>query len=290
MQVTALQDARSRPRRIAVGEFDGVHLGHREVIDGNDAALTFDPHPLAIVRPEDAPKLLTSFELRAEMIAELGVQELIVIAFDDRFAHQSPQEFIDHVLVERLQATEVSVGENFRFGFRAAGNPGLLRTDGRFATRVVPMLEVDGEVVSSSRIRALVEAGEVEEAARFIGVPFPLRGTVVRGDRRGRELGFPTANIVPDVALVHPADGVYAARVGDALAAVNVGVRPTFGEGQARLVEVHLLDAEEGLDLYGRELTVEFVARLRAERRFESVDELIEQMRLDVQRVRELRG
>jgi riboflavin kinase/FMN adenylyltransferase len=286
MKMTSLQDVRPRSRRIAVGEFDGVHVGHRAVIAGNDTALTFDPHPLVVVRPEAAPKLLTSFELRAEMIAALGVQELVVISFDDRFAHQSPREFIDHVLVERLGAIEVSVGENFRFGFRASGDPALLAADTRFATRVVPLLEVDGEVVSSSRIRALVEAGEVEAAARCIGAPFALRGAVVHGDGRGRELGFPTANIVPDEALVCPADGVYAARVDGAPAAVNVGVRPTFGTGHSLLVEAYLLDRDE--DLYGRVLTVEFLARLRGEERFASAGELVEQMRLDVRRVREL--
>jgi riboflavin kinase / FMN adenylyltransferase len=286
MQVTKLGNAVAPPRRIAVGEFDGVHLGHRAVIEGNDTVLTFDPHPLAIVRPEAAPKLLTSFELRSEMIASLGVQELVVISFDDGFAHESPGQFIDEVLVGRLGATHVSVGENFRFGHRAAGDPALLAADGRFVTRVVPLVEVDGEVVSSSRIRALVTAGEVEAAARCIGGPFMLRGEVVHGDHRGRELGFPTANLVPDEALICPGHGIYAARVGDAMAAVSIGVRPTFGTGRAVLVEVYLLDRDE--DLYGHVLTVEFIARLRGELRFASVEELIAQMNLDVEHVREL--
>jgi riboflavin kinase / FMN adenylyltransferase len=286
MQVTRLDDAERRPRRIAVGEFDGVHLGHREVIAGADTALTFEPHPLVVVRPEAAPKLLTSFDLRVELIAGLGVRELVVISFDETFAHQSPQEFIDHVLVERLAATHVSVGENFRFGYRAAGDPALLSADPRFTTRIVPLLRVDGEVVSSSRIRALVEAGDVETAARCIGAPFMLRGAVVHGDGRGRELGFPTANIVPDSELVCPADGVYAATAGEAKAAVNVGVRPTFGLGNARLVEAYLLDRDE--DLYGQVLTVAFMSRLRGEQRFGSVAELVDRMRQDVLRVREL--
>jgi len=286
MQVTRLQDAAARPRRIAVGEFDGVHLGHRAVIAGNDTVLTFDPHPLVVVRPQTAPKLLSSFALRAEMIAALGVRELVVISFDERFAHQSPKEFVDHVLVQRLGATHVSVGENFRFGFRARGDPELLSADERFTTHVAPMLEVDGEVVSPSRIRSLVQAGDVEAAARMIGAPFVLRGEVVHGDGRGRELGFPTANIVPDDELVCPGDGVYAARTAGAPAAVNVGVRPTFGTGAQRLVEAYLLDRDE--DLYGQVLTVEFLARLRGEERFESAQALVERMRLDVRRVREL--
>jgi riboflavin kinase/FMN adenylyltransferase len=288
MQVTDLNDAEPRPRKIAVGEFDGVHIGHREVIRGSDTVLTFEPHPLQVVRPEAAPKLLTSLEAKAELIEQLGVKELVLIPFDDGFAHQSPQAFIDDVLVRALGATNVSVGENFRFGHRAAGDPALLAAQRSFDTRVVPLVELDGEVVSSSHIRALVLAGEVEQAARFLGRPFQLRGEVVSGDRRGRELGFPTANLVPDEALVCPGHGVYAARADNACAAVNVGVRPTFGTGRAVLVEAYLLDRE--VDLYGQTLEVDFVARLRGERRFDSVDALVEQMHRDVQRARELCG
>ena len=288
MRVTKLRDAEPRPRRIAVGEFDGVHLGHREVIRGCDTVLTFEPHPLRVVRPEAAPKLLTSLDAKAELIEQLGVDELVVIPFDEAFAHQSPQEFIDHVLVDRLCATHVSVGENFRFGHRAAGDTAMLAADGRFETRVVPLVEVDGEIVSSSHIRALVLAGEVELATRFLGAPFQLRGEVVEGDRRGRELGFPTANIVPDEALVCPGHGVYVAHAGGGCAAVSVGVRPTFGTGRAVLVEAYLLDRD--VDLYGQTLSVDFLQRLRGERRFESVDALVEQMRSDVERTRELCG
>ncbi len=288
MQMIQLNEAEPRPRKIAVGEFDGVHIGHREVIAGSDTVLTFEPHPLQVVRPEAAPKLLTSLESKAELIERLGVQELVLIPFDNGFAHQSPQEFIDEVLVNTLGATRVSVGENFRFGHRAAGDPALLAMEPSFDTRVVPLVELDGEIVSSSHIRALVLAGEVEQASRFLGRPFQLRGEVVTGDRRGRELGFPTANVVPDEALVCPGHGVYAARAHDACAAVNVGVRPTFGTGRAVLVEAFLLDRD--VDLYGQTLEVDFVARLRGERRFDSVDALIEQMNRDVQRTRELCG
>jgi riboflavin kinase/FMN adenylyltransferase len=283
-----LHDVQPRPRLVAVGEFDGVHLGHREVIAGADTVLTFDPHPLQVVRPEAAPKLLTSLDAKADLIASLGVQELVVIPFDQGFAAQSPQEFIDRILVERLQATRVSVGENFRFGHGATGDVKLLAADGRFETRVVPLVEVEGEIVSSSHIRGLVLAGELELAARFLGAPFELRGEVVAGERRGRELGFPTANIVPDEALVCPGHGVYAARADGVCAAVNVGVRPTFGTGRAVLVEAYLLDTDT--DLYGRVLRVEFLRRLRGERRFESVQALIEQMHDDVERTRELCG
>jgi riboflavin kinase/FMN adenylyltransferase len=286
MQVTMLPDVQPRPRKVAVGEFDGVHLGHREVIRGNDTVLTFEPHPLRVVRPEAAPKLLTSLAVKTELIAGLGVSEPVVIPFDERFARQSPQEFVDQVLVGRLQATHVSVGENFRFGHRAAGDTETLRADPRFETRVADLVEVDGEIVSSSHIRGLILAGEVELAARYLGAPFRFRGEVVHGDRRGRELGYPTANIVPDDALVCPGHGVYVARCEDACAAVSIGVRPTFGTGRALLVEAYLVDRD--VDLYGKTLRLEFLRRLRGERRFESVPSLVDQMRQDVERAREI--
>jgi riboflavin kinase/FMN adenylyltransferase len=286
MRITTLAEVEPRPRRVAVGEFDGVHVGHRGVIRGADTVLTFDPHPLQVVRPEAAPKLLTSLDVKAELIASLGVEELVVLQFDEHFARQSPEEFIDQVLVGKLNATRVSVGENFRFGHRAAGDPSLLKGDERFETRVVPLVEVDGEVVSSSHIRGLVLAGEVELATRFLGAPFQLRGDVVMGDRRGRALGFPTANIVPDESLVYPGHGVYAARADGWCAAVSVGVRPTFGTGRGVLVEAYLIDRD--VDLYGRKLGIEFLHRLRGERRFESVEALVAQMHDDVERTRQM--
>jgi riboflavin kinase/FMN adenylyltransferase len=288
MRITDLADVQARPRRVAVGEFDGVHLGHRAVIDDNDTVLTFEPHPLVVVRPEAAPKLLNSLEVKSELIAELGVEELVIIPFDQGFAHQSPQEFIDRVLVERLGADDVSVGENFRFGHNAFGDAALLEADERFSTRVVPLVEADGEVVSSSRIRALIAAGDVETAARLLGTRFRIRGEVVHGDHRGRELGFPTANLVPDQLLALPGHGVYACRAGDRAAAVSIGVRPTFQTGRGVLVEAYLLDFDG--DLYGQEMTLEFVDRLRGERRFASPEALIEQMQADVERTRELVG
>lgn len=286
MHVIPLGEARPRPRRIALGEFDGVHVGHREVIRGSDTVLTFDPHPATVVRPGGGPKLLTSLEVKAELVAELGVEEVVVIPFDEGFAQQSPQEFIDAVLVGRLEATRVSVGENFHFGHDATGNPALLRADPRFETRVVPLVAVDGEMVSSSRIRTLVADGAVEAATRLLGAPFRIRGEVAHGAERGRELGFPTANIVPDPGLVCPGHGIYACRVGERLAAVSVGVRPTFGDDLQLLVEAYLLDFDG--DLYGQTLTIDFISRLRGELRFESAQALIERMRIDVQEVRAL--
>lgn len=300
MNVVPLARALPRPRRIALGEFDGVHIGHREVIRGSDTVLTFDPHPATVVRPGGGPKLLTSLDVKAELVAELGVRELVVIPFDEGFAHQSPEEFVDAVLVERLRATQVSVGANFHFGHHATGSPALLQTDTRFTTRIVPLVELDGEMVSSSRIRDLIAGdGDVQAAARLLGSGFRLRGDVVDGARLGRTLGFPTANIVPDPALVCPRDGIYACRAvvggrdgdsgppaGERLAAVSIGVRPTFGENLQRLVEAHLLDFDA--DIYGRTLTLEFVARLRGELRFDSAEALVEQIRADVQTARAL--
>ena len=271
-----------------MGEFDGVHLGHRAVIAGSDTVLTFDPHPLAILRPELAPKLLTSLQTKAELVAALGVSEMVVIPFDTSFATQAPEDFISDVLIDRLGATHVSVGENFNFGHRATGDPAMLAADARFETRVVEMVRVGDQIVSSSHIRTLVDAGDVGEATRFLGAPFRVRGEVVSGDRRGRELGFPTANIVPDPGLVRPGNGVYAARADGMVAAVNVGVRPTFSDGQGVLVEAYLLDFDA--DLYGRVMSVDFIARLRGEQRFESADALVAQMRRDVARTRELCG
>ena len=288
MRIVFLPDVEQRPRKVAVGEFDGVHLGHRAVIEGSDTVLTFEPHPLSVVRPEAAPKLLTTLERKAELVAELGVEELVVIPFDRAFAQRSAEDFVDHVLVEMLQATRVSIGENFRFGHRAQGDTRLLQADERFETRVVPLVEADGEVVSSSHIRGLVLAGEVDVAQRFLGAPFAMRGEVVAGDRRGRELGFPTANLVPDQSLIQPGHGIYAARACWAdearCAAVNVGVRPTFKTDLVVLVEAYLLDWSG--DLYGDQLTIEFLARLRGERRFDSVDALIAQMHRDVEDAR----
>jgi riboflavin kinase/FMN adenylyltransferase len=292
MHVTWLPDAEPRPRHVAVGEFDGVHLGHREVIDGADTVLTFEPHPRAVVAPDAAPKLLTPLEVKADLIAGLGVRELVVIPFDRSFAGQGPQEFIDSVLVERLGAQQVSVGENFRFGHKAKGDAELLRRQDAFEARVVPLVEVDGEIVSSTHIRGLVVAGNLEQANRFLGSPLQLRGTVVQGDERGRELGYPTANLVPDNALVYPGNGVYACRAAFEQegewrwwpAATSIGVRPTFVTGRGVLVEAYLLDFEG--DLYDRELRLAFLARLRGERRFDRVEALVEQMHRDVEAAR----
>jgi riboflavin kinase/FMN adenylyltransferase len=287
MKTTPLPEAQPREgRRVAIGTFDGVHLGHREVIRGNDTVLTFEPHPLAVIHPEALPKLLNSHEVKADLIAGLGVDELVTIPFDRDFASKTAEQFVEEVLVGRLGAAQVSVGENFRFGNGAKGDAEFLGSRPQFETRVVPLVEVEGETVSSSQIRGLIAAGEVDKASRFLGGPFLFEGEVVAGDRRGRELGMPTANIVPDDRLACPGHGVYAAWAHGYPAAVNVGVRPTFGTGRGLLVEAHLLDFDG--DLYGQQLRIAFLERMRGEKRFDSVDELVAQMRLDVDRARDI--
>jgi riboflavin kinase / FMN adenylyltransferase len=281
IEVTSLPDAEPRPRHVAIGTFDGVHRGHQAVIDSADTVLTFDPHPLEILHPAALPKLIMPFGVKRDVIEGLGVHELVVIPFDREFAALSAEGFIAKVLVERLGAERVSVGENFRFGAKAKGDPAMLTARSEFETRVVPLVEVDGETVSSTRIRALVAAGDMEGARHCLGAPFMVEGTVVQGDQRGRELGFPTANIVPDDRLAIPGHGVYAAFANGVPAAVNVGVRPTFDTGRGVLIETYLIDHEQ--DLYGSTLRVAFVERLRGEKRFASVEELIAQMRIDVE-------
>jgi riboflavin kinase/FMN adenylyltransferase len=286
VRITALSDLPEGAGvgRVAVGTFDGVHLGHRDVIAGADAVLTFEHHPVAVVAPAHTPRLLTPLAIKADIIASLGVSELIMIHFDADFAARSAEQFVQEVLVERLAADSVSVGENFRFGRAAKGDAALLAADPRFETRVVALRELDGEIISSSHIRSLIAAGEVARAAKLLGAPFELRGTVVRGDQRGRELGFPTANLVPDEALVGPGHGVYACFANGKPAAVNVGVRPTFDTGRGELIEAFLIDFQG--DLYGSELRLHFLEKLRGERRFESAEALVEAMHDDVARAR----
>jgi riboflavin kinase / FMN adenylyltransferase len=284
VKVTWLPDAEPRPRRVAIGTFDGVHLGHREVIRGCDTVLTFHPHPQSVVRPGEGPKLLTGLARKTELVGSLDVEELVVIPFDKEFSGKQADEFVDEVLVGTLQAQHVSIGENFRFGNRAKGDAALLQSDGRFETRVVELVEIEGEIVSSSHIRGLLQAGDVQTAARLLGAPFQVRGEVVPGDQRGRTLGFPTANLLPDPELVWPGHGVYACTVDGHPAAVNVGVRPMFDETRKELLEAYLIDFEG--DLYGKEIGVDFHRRLRGEKRFDTVDALIAQMERDVQETR----
>jgi riboflavin kinase / FMN adenylyltransferase len=286
IKVTQLPDAKPRDRHVAIGTFDGVHVGHRAVIDDADTVLTFEPHPLRILHPEAAPKLIMPFEIKRDVIEGLGVEELVIIPFDEEFTRIEAEEFVSGVLLERVGARKVSVGENFRFGTKARGDPEMLASHDEFETRIVPLVAVDGETVSSTRIRALIAAGDVAAAARCLGAPFLLEGEVIEGDRRGRTLGFPTANIVPDDARVAPGHGVYAGFANGHPAAINVGIRPMFQTGRGLLVEAYLIDFDG--DLYEQQLRVAFIERLRGEQRFPSVDDLIAQMQRDVEEAREL--
>jgi riboflavin kinase/FMN adenylyltransferase len=286
IKVTALEDAEPRARNVAIGTFDGVHLGHRAVIAGMDTVLTFEPHPLEVLHPESAPKLINSLEVKRDVLDGLGVEELVVIHFDEEFSRRSAEDFIEFALVEKLGARKVAVGENFHFGAKARGTPAMLAAHPEFETRIQKLVEIDGESVSSSRIRGEISEGDMEGARKCLGVPYMLEGEVVKGDQRGRELGFPTANIVPDPRLVTPGHGVYAAFANGHPAAVNVGVRPTFDSDLGVLVETFMIDFSG--DLYGQTLRVAFVEKLRDEIAYEGVDPLIQQMNIDVEEARRI--
>jgi riboflavin kinase / FMN adenylyltransferase len=286
---------------VALGNFDGVHLGHQEVLrravrEGRRrgmkvVAAIFHPHPRAVLGAGDPPKLLTPVQLRSEMLLGLGADEVWVIPFDTGLSRKTPEQFVREVLVGEGDAGVVVVGENFRFGYRAAGDfedlLRLMRDVGGTAVAVRVRGAGMGGGISSTCIRALISEGEVTEAAGLLGRPYVLRGEVVVGDKRGRTIGFPTANVVPDADAVVPARGVYAGfvRVGEERygACTNVGVAPTFGRAESR-VEAHLLDFEG--DLYGSAVDVSFVARIREERRFSGIDELTGQIRRDVEEAR----
>jgi riboflavin kinase/FMN adenylyltransferase len=288
---------------VALGNFDGVHVGHQVVLrraveEGRRrgrrvVAVTFDPHPRAVLAPGNQPKLLTTLELRREALVRYGVDEVREIRFDEELSRKSPEEFVRDVLVGEIGAEVVVVGENFRFGHKAAGNAvdlgRLMRGLGGGAYAVPVRSEEGKSPISSTHIRALIAEGEVEEAAKLLGRPYVLRGEVVVGDRRGKSIGFPTANVVPDPEVVVPARGVYAGfvRVGKDIyaACTNVGVAPTFQRGEGR-VEAYLIDFEG--DLYGCVVDVSFVRRVRPEMRFSGVDELKEQIAQDVEEARRI--
>jgi riboflavin kinase/FMN adenylyltransferase len=291
---------------VVIGNFDGVHLGHqhvirraREVADADGlrvVAVTFDPHPMAVLRPDHAPQTLTDLDTRCRLLAEAGADDVFVIEFSREIAAWTPEEFIDRVLVDGLHARHVVVGANFRFGNKAAGDVALLTESGRSRDFVVDGVALDGgpQVWSSTYVRTCLAAGDVEGAAEALGRPYAVVGEVVAGDRRGRELGFPTANVpVRDLAV--PPDGVYAgwlqvAGDGDPLpAAISVGTNPTFDGVRDRRVEAYVLDRTD-LDLYGRRVEIAFVARIRGMVKFDGVEELVATIHDDVARTRELLG
>ena len=287
---------------VTIGVFDGVHLGHQETIGHavkrardlgvRSVVVTFDPHPAEVVRPGSHPAVLTEPARKAELIEQLGVDVLSVIPFTLEFSRLSPEAFVHDVLVEHLHATLVVVGENFRFGHRAAGDVALLERLGRtfgFTVEPAPLVATDGTVFSSTYIRSCVDAGDLGAATTALGRPHRLEGVVVRGDRRGRELGFPTANLFSGPYAAVPGDGVYAGwfvRPGgreQIPAAVSIGTNPTFS-GRERRVEAYLLDFDG--DLYGERAALDFVARLREMRRYDGIDPLIAQIAEDVAQTR----
>jgi riboflavin kinase/FMN adenylyltransferase len=256
--------------------------------------VTFDPHPLQVLSPENAPPLLTTTETKAALVADLGVEELLAIPFTREFARQSADDFCTAVLAAGLAARRVSVGENFRFGHGARGDAGTLRAHAEFETVVVPLVAQAGDAISSSRIRELVTAGDIATAGELLGAPYRLVGDVMPGDARGRELGMPTVNLGLPPESVIPAPGIYAGRAhgpaldGNVAAAISIGVRPTFeDEGDLR-VEAHLIGYEG--DLYGEHVVLEFLQRLRDEEKFDSVEDLQRQMREDVEQTKRLAG
>lgn len=288
---------------VALGNFDGVHLGHQAVVrraveegrrrGAKVVAATFDPHPRAVLAPGSEPKLLTTLEMRREALTGYGADEVWVITFDEGLSRKSPEEFVRDVLVGEIGAGVVVVGENFRFGHRAAGDfrelERLMRRFGGEAYAVVVRSEGGEAPISSTRIRRLIGEGDVAGAAALLGRPYVVRGVVVVGDKRGRTIGFPTANVLPDPALAVPARGVYAGyvRVGkdEYAACINIGVAPTFERRESR-VEAHLLDFDG--DLYGREVDVSFLERIREEKRFSGVEELKAQISRDAQEARRI--
>ena len=237
--VTSLPGRRARPRHVAIGTFDGVHRGHQAVIDDADTVLTFDPHPLEILHPAALPKLIMPFEVKRDVIEGLGVDELVVIPFDGEFAESQRRGVHREVLIERLGADARLGGGELPLRRKAKGDPAMLASRSEFETRVVPLVEVDGETVSSTRIRALIAAGDMEAALHCLGAPFMVEGDVVEGDQSGRNWAFPTANLIPDDRLAIPGHGVYAAFANGVPAAVNVGVRPTFDTGRGVLIETY---------------------------------------------------
>jgi riboflavin kinase/FMN adenylyltransferase len=289
-----------------IGVFDGVHRGHQQIIGHavkragelgvQSVVITFDPHPSEVVRPGSHPAVLTEPPRKAELIEALGVDVLCVVPFTVEYSRLSPEAFVHDALVEHLHTALVVVGENFRFGHKQTGDVGLLSRLGRtfgFAVEGAPLVADAGTVFSSTYIRACVDAGDVVAAARALGRPHRLEGVVVRGDQRGRELGFPTANLfVPPNAAV-PADGIYAAwlnrdRDRDRLpAAVSIGTNPTFS-GKERRVEAFALDFTG--DLYGERVSLDFVTRLREQRTYTGVEPLVAQIAEDVEQTREALG
>jgi riboflavin kinase/FMN adenylyltransferase len=290
---------------VTTGMFDGVHRGHQQLIGRTVEAadrrrlpsvlITFDPHPREMIRPGQHPAQLSTLNRRADLVAELGVDAFLVLPFTQDLARMTADEFVHQVLVERLHAAEVLVGQNFRFGQGGGGDVGLLHELGRrfgYTAQGVDLITgsgANGVTYSSTYIRSCIDGGDMAAAADALGRPHRVEGVVVRGDQRGREMGFPTANLALPQFTAIPADGVYAAWFvhgkRELPAAVSIGTNPTFS-GRQRTVEAYVLDVDE--DFYGHQVALDFVQRLRGQVRFDRVEALIEQMDRDVDQVREL--
>jgi riboflavin kinase/FMN adenylyltransferase len=282
---------------VAIGIFDGVHAGHQEIIaeaakHGDVTVLTFDPHPTSIFAPERRPSALISLEDRIALLKECGAKDVVVIPFTHDFAALTPDQFIEEILIDQLHASHVTVGSNFTFGYKAAGNVETLKNSGKsFGMSAVELEENRGSAISSSRIRALVVDGDIERANELLTRRMYLRGPVVHGEKRGRTIGYPTANIGLAENATIPADGVYAGwlTVGDHRwpAAISIGTNPTFPGVRGRQVEAYALDQVD-LDLYDHEAKLEFGWRLRDTLKFDGLDPLLVQMKADCDRTREL--
>lgn len=291
---------------VTIGNFDGVHLGHQHVVArarevaaaqgvGHVVAVTFDPHPMAVLRPDHAPVMLTTLDERLRLLDEAGADDVLVLPFSREIASWTPEEFVQRVIVDALHARGVVVGANFRYGNRAAGDVHDLAESGKGHDFVVDAVALDGgpQVWSSTYVRSCLAAGDVSGAAEALGRPFTVRGMVVKGDQRGRELGFPTANVPTPADAAAPCDGVYAGTLtrldtGECFpAAISVGTNPTFDGVVGRRVESYVLDQTD-LDLYGVEVEVAFREHLRGMVKFEGIEKLVETMHDDVRRTREL--
>lgn len=284
---------------VAIGIFDGVHAGHQEILQeaskhGRVVALTFYPHPTSVVAPERTPSSIVSIEDRIGLLEKHGASEVVVIEFTKEFAEKSPEDFIQEVLIKQLHATHVTVGANFTFGHKASGNIQYLKDHPHgFGVSAVGLKEDRGSAISSTRIRNLIVDGDIERANELLTRSYVLRGPVVHGEKRGRTIGYPTANLGLQEGATVPADGIYAGwlSVGDFRwpAAISIGTNPTFPGIRGRQVEAYAID-QEGLDLYDQEASIEFVSRLRDTVKFDGLDPLLEQMKKDCLKVKEVLG
>ena len=284
---------------VVIGVFDGVHKGHQDVLNHAKAiagdekiiALTFDPHPVSVFAPDRTPTLLTILSDRIELLKIHNADQVAVIKFTPEFAAMSPDDFVNRILVQQLSATKVVVGKNFTYGHKAAGNVETLKAYSEFETVILDLAPHDGEVVSSTRIRKLIVAGSVEKARELLTRPHRLDGIVVHGEKRGREIGYPTANLGDLERQTIPADGVYAGWLSVGIdrwpAAISIGTNPTFEGVRGRQVEAYALD-QVGLDLYSKAATVEFGWRLRDTLTFDGLEPLLVQMAKDCAKAREL--